>query len=310
MHVDVHRVDPRVWSSSSIGGKGPPASPAGVNIEVGPLRPGCRARQGRRQSFPSRHSRRGERPPARPDWLIPRRTGRRDEEGRSGSKRMTITLVTGVWFRSCQHRLARQGPARTGCRLRRHAVAGPPEAAAEARPARAPGLAPPRRRDLGLGRSHDPWRRCCALPPCRIRATGSTNRRPCTNCICPSAPCSRPGAATSGIRLSYLLVAWPWAKVFGTGEVGLRSLSAGLGVGLVPLIYLCGNELVSRRAGLVAAAFAAVNPFMVWYSQEAREYMLPRRAVRRLAALLRPRLARRGSARSRVVDSCSRSSRC
>ncbi len=72
----------------------------------------------------------------------------------------------------------------------------------------------------------------------------------------------------------YLLVAWPWAKLFGTGEFALRSLSALLGVGLIPLIYLCGRELVSRPAGLVAAALAAVNPFMIWYSQEAREYML------------------------------------
>ncbi|MGH2869392.1 MAG: glycosyltransferase family 39 protein [Solirubrobacteraceae bacterium] len=72
----------------------------------------------------------------------------------------------------------------------------------------------------------------------------------------------------------YLLVAWPWAKLFGTGEVALRSLSALLGIGLIPLIYLCGRELVSRPAGLAAAAFAAVNPFMIWYSQEAREYML------------------------------------
>ncbi|MGZ4311885.1 MAG: glycosyltransferase family 39 protein [Solirubrobacteraceae bacterium] len=72
----------------------------------------------------------------------------------------------------------------------------------------------------------------------------------------------------------YLIVAWPWAKVFGTSAAGLRSLSALLGVGLVPLLYLCGRELVSGRAGLVAAALAAVNPFMIWYSQEAREYML------------------------------------
>ena len=72
----------------------------------------------------------------------------------------------------------------------------------------------------------------------------------------------------------YLIVAWPWAKAFGTGEAGLRSLSALLGVGLVPLLYLCGRELVSARAGVVAAALAAVSPFMIWYSQEAREYML------------------------------------
>jgi hypothetical protein len=72
----------------------------------------------------------------------------------------------------------------------------------------------------------------------------------------------------------YLIIAWPWAKVFGTGEAALRSLSALLGVGLVPLLYLSGRELVSGRAGLVAATLAAVNPFMIDYSQEAREYML------------------------------------
>ena len=72
----------------------------------------------------------------------------------------------------------------------------------------------------------------------------------------------------------YLLVAWPWAQLLGTGELALRSLSALLGVAVVPLLYLSGRDLVSRRAGVMAAAFAAVNPFMIWYSQEAREYML------------------------------------
>ncbi|MBV9817995.1 MAG: glycosyltransferase family 39 protein [Solirubrobacterales bacterium] len=72
----------------------------------------------------------------------------------------------------------------------------------------------------------------------------------------------------------YLVVAWPWARVFGTGEVGLRSLSALLGVAVVPLLFLAGRELVSARAGVAAAALAAVNPFLIWYSQEAREYML------------------------------------
>jgi mannosyltransferase len=72
----------------------------------------------------------------------------------------------------------------------------------------------------------------------------------------------------------YFVLAWPWAKVFGIGEAGLRSFSALIGVAVVPITYLCGRELVSRRAGLVAAVFAAVNPLMIWYSQEAREYML------------------------------------
>ncbi len=72
----------------------------------------------------------------------------------------------------------------------------------------------------------------------------------------------------------FFVLAWPWAKVFGTGEAGMRSLSAVAGVALIPLVWACGRELISSRAGLVAAAFAAVSPFMIWYSQEAREYML------------------------------------
>ena len=72
----------------------------------------------------------------------------------------------------------------------------------------------------------------------------------------------------------YLIIAWPWAHVFGSGEAGLRSLSAVLGIALIPVLYACGVEFVSRRAGLVAALLVAVSPFMVWYSQEAREYML------------------------------------
>jgi mannosyltransferase len=72
----------------------------------------------------------------------------------------------------------------------------------------------------------------------------------------------------------YFVVIWCWAKIFGSGEVALRSFSALAGVAMVPIAYLCARELFSRWAGVVAAAFAAVNPFLVWYSQEARSYML------------------------------------
>jgi hypothetical protein len=72
----------------------------------------------------------------------------------------------------------------------------------------------------------------------------------------------------------YYVLAWVWAKVLGTGELGLRSLSALAGVGVVPVVYLAGRELGSRRAGLYAALLAAVSPLLIWYSQEARAYML------------------------------------
>jgi mannosyltransferase len=72
----------------------------------------------------------------------------------------------------------------------------------------------------------------------------------------------------------YFVLGWLWAQVFGTGEVGLRALSALAGTAVILIAYLCGRELVSRRAGLVAAGLTALSPFMIWYSQEAREYML------------------------------------
>ena len=72
----------------------------------------------------------------------------------------------------------------------------------------------------------------------------------------------------------YYLLAWGWAKLFGTGEVGLRSLSALLGVATLPAAYLAARQVGSRRAGLIAAALVAFNPYLVWYSQEARSYAL------------------------------------
>jgi mannosyltransferase len=72
----------------------------------------------------------------------------------------------------------------------------------------------------------------------------------------------------------YYVLAWGWAREFGTGEVGLRSLSALFGAATVPVGYLIGRELAARRAGLILAALIAVNPMLIWYSQEARSYVL------------------------------------
>jgi hypothetical protein len=72
----------------------------------------------------------------------------------------------------------------------------------------------------------------------------------------------------------YYVVAWVWGSVLGLGEVGIRSLSALAGTVTIPVAYGAGAVLVSRRTGVVAAALVAVNPFLVWYSQEARSYAL------------------------------------
>jgi mannosyltransferase len=72
----------------------------------------------------------------------------------------------------------------------------------------------------------------------------------------------------------YYILAWGWSQLFGSGEVGLRTLSALVGTSTVPVAYFTGRRLVSDSAGLVLAALVAVNPFLVWYSQEARAYGL------------------------------------
>jgi 4-amino-4-deoxy-L-arabinose transferase-like glycosyltransferase len=73
----------------------------------------------------------------------------------------------------------------------------------------------------------------------------------------------------------YYMLAWLWTRVFGVSEVGLRSLSALIGTVTVPVAYLAARTLTPRREPAIATcALAAVSPVLVWYSQEARAYIL------------------------------------
>ncbi len=73
-----------------------------------------------------------------------------------------------------------------------------------------------------------------------------------------------------------------WSRIFGDSEVALRSLSAVWGILLVWLVYQIVSRLFDRRTALLAAFFAAINPFLIYYSQEARMYA----QLAALAALL------------------------
>ncbi|MDQ3677593.1 MAG: glycosyltransferase family 39 protein [Actinomycetota bacterium] len=72
----------------------------------------------------------------------------------------------------------------------------------------------------------------------------------------------------------YYVLAWLWTKLAGTGEVGLRSLSALLGTATIPVVWALARRLGGGRAALVAGALIAANPLLVWFSQEARAYAL------------------------------------
>ena len=63
-------------------------------------------------------------------------------------------------------------------------------------------------------------------------------------------------------------------RVFGSGEAAVRLLSAFLGTLYLPPLYLLGRRLLSPPVALLATVLAAINPFLVWCSQEARMYAL------------------------------------
>jgi mannosyltransferase len=71
----------------------------------------------------------------------------------------------------------------------------------------------------------------------------------------------------------YYILVWAWTKVFGSGPVGFRSMSALIGMITIPVMYLAGRE-ISQRAGVWAAALTTVSPAMYFFSQEARTYGL------------------------------------
>ena len=73
----------------------------------------------------------------------------------------------------------------------------------------------------------------------------------------------------------WYVIAWADSRVLGSGEIALRLPSALAGIATVPVAWAIGRELTGRRAtAIAAAAFVAVNPLFVWYSQEARAYAL------------------------------------
>ncbi|HEY5288024.1 MAG TPA: glycosyltransferase family 39 protein [Solirubrobacteraceae bacterium] len=72
----------------------------------------------------------------------------------------------------------------------------------------------------------------------------------------------------------WYVLEWALSRVLGTGVIALRLLSALAGIATVALAWAIGCELAGRRAAIVTATLVAVNPLLVWYSQEARAYGL------------------------------------
>jgi hypothetical protein len=70
------------------------------------------------------------------------------------------------------------------------------------------------------------------------------------------------------------ILTWAWIRVWGAGEVAVRSLSTLFGIAAILAAAWVGTLLFDRRAGLLAACVVTFSPFHIWYSQEARMYSM------------------------------------
>ena len=82
------------------------------------------------------------------------------------------------------------------------------------------------------------------------------------------------GAAADIHPPGYYFALAGWRALTGWTELSLRGFSALAGLLLVALLVRLGTDWFGSRAGLFAAALGTLNPFLIYYSQEARMYAL------------------------------------
>ncbi len=70
------------------------------------------------------------------------------------------------------------------------------------------------------------------------------------------------------ITMRYLML------LFGYKTIVLRAFSALIGICCIPALYALTKKLFDTPIALIAALFAAINPMLIYYSQEGRPYTL------------------------------------
>lgn len=63
-----------------------------------------------------------------------------------------------------------------------------------------------------------------------------------------------------------------WGLLAGTSEFSARYLPALVNTLGIPAVYAFGSRLFNRRVGLVSALLWAFHPYLIWHSQDARNY--------------------------------------
>jgi 4-amino-4-deoxy-L-arabinose transferase-like glycosyltransferase len=72
----------------------------------------------------------------------------------------------------------------------------------------------------------------------------------------------------------YFVLLKVWMFLFGQSEVAVRLLSVVFGVALIPALFLLARRMFGQPIGLITSFFAAISPFLIYYSQETRPYEL------------------------------------
>jgi hypothetical protein len=72
----------------------------------------------------------------------------------------------------------------------------------------------------------------------------------------------------------YFLIIHLTRRLFGESDFAYRFPATLAGVLLIPLIYQFGRRLHRPLTGFVSAGLVSINPFYIWYAQEARMYTL------------------------------------
>lgn len=65
-----------------------------------------------------------------------------------------------------------------------------------------------------------------------------------------------------------------WIKLFGEGESITRLSSVVFGTLSIPMTYLVGKEILSRKAGLIASLFMTLSFYQIYHSVELRMYSM------------------------------------
>lgn len=73
--------------------------------------------------------------------------------------------------------------------------------------------------------------------------------------------------------LYYVLLHF-WMKIFGTSDLGVRSLSGVLSCATLPFVWVAGRRLGGRTVAASALVLTAVSPFAIRYATETRMYSL------------------------------------